>query len=290
MQKLRYNVIEKLIANNVTSSEIDFLLYVSRYQNEKGIAKGIYYRDLCKTLGVSFQTFYDLKASLCVKGIIKAEKNSYYDWDITILDNDCTDPASYQEGYINTNHDIFYNPTFFTMKSGAKILAMIFLKISFSGRGSYNIGVSKFYDKYTKLLGVTKRIVQNYMQLLKSFFSIGIKEKQYWITPLAKVYRSNGARTEANNYRNHLGNVICRRGKIKQYTNAALKDTVDLLKQYTGSVNGQSGLLEELLVNAVRKSVERANEGVKNTTKWIRELKPKLVHKCLLDELREYAF
>lgn len=290
MQKLKYNVLDKLILNNVTSAEIDFLLYVSRYQNDKGVSKGIYYRNMCKEIGISFQSFYDLKTSLTEKRIIKAEKNSYYDWDITILDNDCSDPESYQEGYINTNHNIFYSSDFYSMKAGAKLLAMEFMKISFSGRGCYNIGSSKFYDKYTKIFKVTKRVIQNYMQDLKSFFSIGLKEKQYWITPLAKVRRNIGSRTEASNYRSHIGDVICRRGKIKSVTKDALKDTVDLLKQYKASVNGEVEVLEELLVQAIKKSLEKANEGIRNTSKWIRELKPKLVHKYLIEQLKEYAF
>ena len=39
MQKLSVIVLEKMIKANVTSKEIDFLLYIARFQNEYGIIK-----------------------------------------------------------------------------------------------------------------------------------------------------------------------------------------------------------------------------------------------------------
>jgi len=297
VQKLRYEILDKLIESNVTSTEIDFLIYVSRYQNDSGIARGIYYKDLCSELGISFQSFYDLKASLSTKGIIKAEKHSYFDWDIEILDNDFSN-VDYEEvdengkkkvKYINTNHNIFYQKEFYGLKANEKILAMDFMKNCLSGYGSHDIGTQNFYDKYTNLLGVTKRMLQSYMQALKCFFSIGIKDKKYWITPLANVRRKFGAKTEIETYRGHIGEIICRRSKIKTVKEQEKKDTVDLLKQYLKSVNGQIDKLEDLLFIAVQKSIEKANAGVHNVYKWVRQLQPKLVHLCLREQLEEIA-
>jgi hypothetical protein len=264
-------------------AEIDFIIFISRYQNEFGIIKGVYYKEVCKELEVSYQTFYDIKNSLISKNIIKAVKGSYTDWDIQIIDNDCSDPESFEEGYINTNHDIFYNKDFFSLKVGEKLLAMEFIKIASAGvRGSYNIGVKKFYEKYMDMFKVTKRVMQNYLHSLKRFFSIGIKEKQYWITPLAKVYRSFGSkRTEVDNYNKHLGETICRRERVK-FTEQTLKDTVDLLKQYRNNLLDQA---EEILQKAVRQSIEKANDNIKNQSKWTRLLQPKLVHKVLKGNL-----
>ncbi len=85
MQKLSVIVLEKMIKANVTSKEIDFLLYIARFQNEYGIIQGIYYRDIMDYIHVSHQTFYDCKKSLEEKGIIECVKNSYYDWDIELI-------------------------------------------------------------------------------------------------------------------------------------------------------------------------------------------------------------
>lgn len=284
MQKLKLTVLDKMIEKRCTNAEIDFVLYISRFQNDMGIISGVYYKEISAELGISYQKFYDLKLSLIEKDIIRVNKENYYDWNIKILDNDFSYPESYNEGYINTNHDIFYKKEFFNMKAGEKLLAMQFMKISFSGRGSYNIGVNKFYDKYTTLFNVTKRVIQNYMTSLKAFFSIGVKEHQYWITPLAKIYRSNGAtynRSEVDTYNKHVGQVICRREKIA-YSLQSLRDTVNLLKQYRKTLLDKA---EEVLSIAVRKSIEKINENIRNRHKWKRELQPKLVHKILLDEI-----
>lgn len=284
MQKLKLIVLDKMIEKKCTNAEVDFILYISRFQNNQGIIKGVYYKEIAKELEISYQKFYDLKESLIAKDIIRVTKESYSDWNIKILDNDFTYPESYKEGYINTNHDIFYKREFFNMKAGEKLLAMQFMKISFSGRGSYNIGVNNFYEKYTKLFDVTKRVIQNYMTALKAFFSIGVKERQYWITPLSKVYRSNGAtynRAEVDTYNKHIGQVICRREKI-EYTKQTLQDTVDLLKQYSKTLLDRA---EEVLCNAVKKSIAKANESIRNKYKWKRVLQPKLVHKMLQEEI-----
>lgn len=287
MQKLKYAVLANMIEKNCTSAEVDFIVYLTRFQNDYGKVKGVYYKEICNELGISHQTFYDLKKTLGEKGILRAGKKSYFDWDIEIVGNQFPNQESYSEGYINMNHDIFYNKDFFSMKAGEKLLAMHFLKISFSGRGSYNIGVEKFYVEYAKLFNVTKRVIQNYMTTLKRFFSIGVKERQYWITPLAKVYRSIGAahqRTDDSNYNKQLGKAICRRQKIK-FNKDTLTDTMNLLKQYRKDFKDRMDELEELLVQAIKKSIEKANEKIKNPRKWERVLQPKLVHKFLSSEL-----
>ena len=282
MQKLKVCVLDSMFEKKLTKAEIDFIILISRYQNDRGIVEGVYYKEICSVLEISNQSFYDIKRALIEKNIIQAVKGSYTDWNIQIVNNDCSDPESFKDNYINTNHDMFYTKEFFSMKAGEKLLAMQFMKIAQAGRGSYNIGVSKFYDKYTQLLGITKRVLQNYMSSLKEFFSIGIKNKQYWITPLAKVFRKYGSgRTEVKNYNKHVGETICRREKVN-YNEHTLEDTVDLLKQYRNILLDKA---EAILHKAVKLSLEKANENVKNPYKWKRVLQPKLVHRILKDVL-----
>ena len=96
-----------MIKANVTSKEIDFLLYIARFQNEYGIIKGIYYRDIMDYIHVSHQTFYDCKKSLEEKGIIECVKNSYYDWDIVILDNNFKGKENYGRGYVSLHKSLW---------------------------------------------------------------------------------------------------------------------------------------------------------------------------------------
>jgi len=288
MQKLKYSVLDKMILNKCTSAEVNFICHIAKYQKDDGTVQGVYYKKICEELDCADQTFYDVMKSLEKKKIIKRVKASYYDWDIVILDNDFTEAikrkfSEEEDRYINLNHDIFYKKEFMGLKAGEKLLAMKFLIICFSGKGSYNLGLKKFYKDYMKLFGVTKRALQNYLKNLKIFFSIGVKDKQYWITPLVSVYKKIGnKRTDDSIYNPHFGEVICRRVKIK-FTKKTLKDTVDLLSQYRSIFLDQ---VETVVHKAILRSIEKANIGIR-TSKWIRELQPKLVHKMIQEEINE---
>lgn len=52
MEKISVEVLEKMMKKRLTKREVDFVLYVGRFQNEYGMAHGIYYRDLCKEVGL----------------------------------------------------------------------------------------------------------------------------------------------------------------------------------------------------------------------------------------------
>ena len=281
MQKIKLFVLDKMIEKKVTAAEIDFIINISHYQDDKGNVKGVYYKNICNSLKISYQKFYDLKVSLVNKNIIRVYKEDYTDWNVQILDNDFSYPESYKEGYINTNHEIFYCEDFLNLKAGEKLLAMQFLKISNAGRGSYNIGVEKFYKKYTTVFSVTKRVIQNYITKLRKFFSIGIKEHQYWITPLARVFKKDNAPSDANVLHKHIGHLICRREKV-QYNSKSFKDAITLMKQYGTVLHEQ---ILEVFCLAVKKSIQKANEHIKNKSKWNRILQPKLVHKMLKEEI-----
>lgn len=87
MQKIKYGVLDKLLRADLSRAEMDFILHISHYQDDTGCVSGIYYRDICEALQISYQTFYDVLRSLQAKEIIKVDKAFYGDWDVTILDN-----------------------------------------------------------------------------------------------------------------------------------------------------------------------------------------------------------
>lgn len=100
MEKISVEVLEKMMKKRLTKREVDFVLYVGRFQNEYGMAHGIYYRDLCKEVGLSFQGFYDCMRALQRKGIIEFQKRTYFDYDIEILDNSFAGNENYGRGYV----------------------------------------------------------------------------------------------------------------------------------------------------------------------------------------------
>lgn len=286
MQMIKNSIIDKMIAARLTSNEIDFLIYVSRFQDFDGHVSGIHYKEVCEAMNMSYQGFYDVKNSLEEKGFIRSEKSNRIDHDITILNNEFKRDEDYNEGYVKTDHNIFYMDEFFTLKAGAKLLAMYMMKVTRSGKGSFQIGVDKFYDEksgYPKRFGVSKRVMRTYLMEIKEFFSIGIKDKKYFITPKKIVYRKPGQDSQEKVFIQHNVEVIMRRNKIKDVCNKAKEDVCKLYNQYKNDAKGEQRAILEVLKTAVERSLEVLNINEKRIVK--RDLKPKLVHMIVKQEL-----
>ncbi len=279
MQKLKNRVLDKMLQAHLTKAEVDIILEISHYQDESGKIYGVYYKDVCETIGISYETFYVTIRSLADKGLIKLQKDFRGDWDIIIVDNDFSYPEALKEGYISTGHDIFYNEAFKTLKANEKLLAMQFLKIGGAGK-RYHIGANLLYEKYAALLSVTKRTIQVYLGRLREFFSIGIKDKMYWITPLVSVFKDN-APTDMDNYAEHLVDVACRRNKAI-YSGRGKQDMMQLVKQYVQELKSKTA---QVFLRAVSGSLEKGNKDIPDKRKWNRELNPKFVHKLIRNEL-----
>lgn len=285
MRKLKAQITDNLIAAKATSAEIDFVLYLSHYQNDAGIVRGVYYQDVCEALSISPQTFYNVKKSLEEKGIIRVAKNFYADWDIQIVGNDFSEcelhPGKPADNYLNTSLDIFYNQEFYQMKANEKLMAMLYVRIAGAGSPNYHIGTAHFYDKYTKLFGVKKRTLQDYLSGIKKFFAIGVKNREYWISPLRKKAGKTNALTDKAERAKQIGNSICRRFRLEE-AKKAYKAVKELTEQYTYSVKGD---IEYHISNAVQEVLCRIN----NTTeppKWKKRLmNQKLLHKVFLELL-----
>ena len=227
--KIKYALLDKL--NSLTNKEVDFILYVARYQDDYGCIRGMYYRDVCENADMCKQTFYDTLRSLQAQGIITYSRVNQ-DYDITILDNDFSYPGAYHEGYINVSRQVFHTRRFHELKAKEKLLLLHFMKITHSASGSYQIGTGKLYTKYMQLLGVTKRVLRGYLHSLKKFFAIGIKDGKYFISYLRTVFNDRVEVSETDQYMRHLVGVSCRRAKIKNCAPAAVKDVVTIMKQY----------------------------------------------------------
>lgn len=275
MQKLKNSVLDKMLLADLTKAEVDFMLEISHYQDVSGKIYGLYYKAVCKAIDISYETFYVTMRSLAEKGFICFEKACYGDWDIKINGNDFSYPGALQEGYISTGHDIFYNKGFRELKAKEKLLAMQFIKIAGAGK-RYHIGVNLFYEKYAGMLQVAKRTIQVYLGRLKKFFSIGIKDKMYWITPLVAVFKNNAPK-DIDRFSEHLSRVACRRNRAT-YTEENLQNTKDLIKQYADS--NKTGIAR-MFLSAVKRSIEKTNETVRKKNKWNRQLNPKFIHKLI---------
>lgn len=81
--QIKYGLLERM--RNISSIEMNFLLYVARFQNLKGCVIGVHHKDVEDGAGICKQSFYSAMRGLESRGIIRAEKGDRSDWDITIL-------------------------------------------------------------------------------------------------------------------------------------------------------------------------------------------------------------
>lgn len=282
MQKLQLGIIKKLVERNATSAEIDFLLYVSRFQNNYGTAEGIHYKEACEELSFSVQTFYDVKNSLEEKGIISCEKRSYSDHDITILDNVFVTTEDYKKGYLNTNYNVFNCRQFKELTAGAKLLTMDIMKNNLAGGNSYHIGTKKFFKEYKERYHVCERTLRDYLKMLRLIFSIGIKDREYYFT-VRKFARTKDNKVEDQNYRDNSVNVAVRRNRIKQMRPEDKKELDNMLCRYATEIKQRFGMFS--LSDIVTKSIEKINVGNENKRTWKRILKPNLIHRLMRKDL-----
>lgn len=281
-QKLKSRTFENIIQADLTSAELNFIVYLSHFQNDFGTIIGVYYKDICEAINVSYQTFYDALRNLSSKGIISYEKRNYDDWDITILNNDFSYEEAVKEGYISMGHAIFDDPAFYALKAPEKILAIHIMRASGAGARRYCIGADNFYDKFCGLLKVSRRVIRGYLKRLKKFFSIGVKDSKIWVTLLKRtVTDTDTTRTDKESYSWHIARVIWRRNHIKE-NKTVFQDTFNLIKQYAGEYKDA---IADHIGNALQRSIALRNQRVKYTYKWNREINPKYVHLLLKEEL-----
>lgn len=283
-----------MIEENLTSAEINFILHISHYQDDAGNVLGVYYKDIMKSLHISTQKFYDILQSLEEKGLIQVEKHFYSDWDIRILNNDFTDKKAFKDGYLSTQHNIFYSQDFLRLKAGEKLLAMNLLKVNFTKEdadytksNSYCIGVKKFYDKYEDKFKTTKRVIQGYLTKLRKWFSVGIKNGSYYISALDRVFKKSSCPTDAKAYQGHIGGVACRRERLN-YTKETFKDAAALATQFAKQL--KAPMIGKVFLKAVKESIEIVNESCRDKYKWNRTLQPKMVNKCIVENIAAMGF
>lgn len=283
MQKIKNSVIKKCIEQKLTSKEIDFLIYISHYQDSSGNIMGVYYRDVCNALSLSIQSFYDIKASLVKKGIISVYKKSEIDWDIRIEDNDFS-MENYGDGYISTNSRVFYTTEFLQMKVGAKLMLMDLMRLTYSNRGRFVITSENFYKKYMELFSVTKRVVRKYLAQIRQFFNVQLCGSKYIIFPTASV-KEKGKKHDDEIFNEKVIETLCRRNRIKDIKAKQIKDTAALISQYRAIAMLKGKSIMDAMECALKGSLEAINRYLSSKEKYRRDLRPALIHKVLREQL-----
>lgn len=276
--RIKYSLLPKL--RNLTNREMDFFLYLARCQDRAGLVIGVHNQEVCRATGMCKQSFYTSMRGLEAKNIISCTKKDN-DYDVLILGNDFPEKDTWKEGYISLQRKVFHQKQFKGLKSNEKYMLMELLKRSNeSSKSSYHIYTYNFYAKFKDLLGVTKRVIRAYLHAMKKFFSIGIKNGQYYITYRRSVFHQKIDRHVDDQDYEYFVKAQCRRNRIR-YTADSLKDTADLFKTYRPLYAGIDLTLRELremVADAICKSVE-------NKEPLDRRLNQKYVHKLLREDL-----
>ena len=285
MQKLKNSIIDKMLSSHLSRAEVDFILYLSHYQDDKGKIYGVYYRDVCAALGISYETFYVTIDSLVAKGFLRCEKASYSDFDLTILGNDFSQPGAYQDGYLSTGHAIFFDKDFMALKAGAKLLALKILVITgATNSGKYYIAVEGFFEKYARCLQVTRRTIRTYLTKLRTFFSLTLSGKFYLFRPKSDKCFAEREQcilpSDQERFAEQLTRTACRRNRAT-YTDRDYKDTKALIRQYLAKLRTD---MAKVFLAAVERSISQHNDSAANKYKWDRRLNPKFIHKLILQK------
>lgn len=264
--KIKYALLEKLLP--LTNKEIDFFMYIVRFQDDQGHIIGLYYQDVCNAIGICKQTFYNTLQSLKKKGIITyTHSDQSHDYDIMILENDFPCRESYHEGYVNVARRIFYSKQFKKLKAKEKVLLLLFLRVTHDNGSTYQIGTDKFYKKYMKLLGVAKRVLRGYLHSLKKFFAIGVKDGKYFITYLASIFNPRLQETEKAQKQYYLVKINCRRNKIKTAEPEAIKETAKLIDQYRSyAVENDQNIIDLLCSCMYRSAAGKKDASLSSKT------------------------
>lgn len=175
------NKISKTLLNRIykdkkmTSDELSFFIYICKIADDKGMCKGVYYREVVEEIGISISQFYIVKKRLEDRGYIVCSKEYTQDIDIYINDNsyviedDDGNEIECYANYLNLNREAF-SKEFYDLKVGAK---KILLDIMYLGaiRKDKVKGYAKLwrapkseYIAYSDRFGIDIRTVKQYFK------------------------------------------------------------------------------------------------------------------------------
>ena len=291
MQKIKYELIKRIIKEPLTSLEFNFLLYLAKICDQKGEVSGIYYSSIKKELECSSAKFYQLRDSLTDKGFITWEKNHGADIDIKLIGNDFTvDGEVVYKDYLNINISILNDKSFLALRVGAKKMALELIKRAIAGQNNkiWYIPYNQ-YKKYATMINVSIRMITSYFNDLKKWIHIGhniqSKNKLYdVVTILAGAVKTpqcigtkrgqcKSIEIYPEQYQHqHMVETFCRRNKIK--TNKLnLRDTAGLMQQYYKAAKE----LGKSIFNMLVKAISNTSSG---------ELNSISVHKALINIIK----
>jgi len=202
MTKLGLHILEKMMSFDkkgkslFTKTEVLFLIWLSRLQDDDGSVFGVHYKNASRDLGICFQSFYDVIKSLEKKGVIETDwygKHGY--WNFRILDNDYSSGNYSEKPYLNTNHLILHRPEFYNLSLNQIVIVLNIIKImNFGSRNSKNNNISLRLETLMRWTGKSRRSVLKMikgMSSIKHFLSFDVEGDNVFIPLGFNKFRLN---------------------------------------------------------------------------------------------------
>ena len=276
--KLKYKLIDKLAG--LSRKELDFLLYIVRFQDETGKVEGVYYKDVCWHTGMCKQTFYNILSSLSQKGIIRFERicsEENQDYNILILDNDFSYLESYREGYVSLNRKLFRRLAWRQLKAREKYMLLDLMRYTCTGQKRFTVTRKDFFERYTDSFQSSCQVIRTYLPHLKKLFSFRFSRGIYTIEYRQELdHFQENKKTGAEQRREYNACVLFRRSGEKAATQWQIKEVADLIAQYTNKARIAGKNLSKLLLAALMKARQETGKEFFDI---------KLIHRLLRNSL-----
>lgn len=215
----------KKILDKCTKKEIDLIIYLGQFQDEKGVIKGIEYKDVLKEVEICKSTFYLLIYSLEKKGIIKINyTHNYKYWEMVILNNEFNNSTDYKKGYFKLNFAVLHSKAFKQMTKSEKIIVINIINLNFNREF---IKVS--FNKIRLWTGKSLRSCKKFIETIRNVFNLTIKNGTIIISTFAGF--ENNTKSEKDILNRHLITYKLKKGKNPINEND-IKDVLILIKQY----------------------------------------------------------
>ncbi|MCT4662700.1 MAG: hypothetical protein N4A40_12635 [Tissierellales bacterium] len=231
--KLSKKIINKIMSERMTTTEISLLLHIALKQDVYGNVDGLYYKDVCLELGVVTQSFLNALTGLQEKGFIYIKSSKSDAWDVRILNNQFKDNSDYAKGYLNINHKVLFTWDFKRLKANEKKLCLKILSIYDPSKRI--MPSAKTIADWLGIKSQSMAIIYSYCYNIRNFFPntrvMGKKGPLVKFDMSIAKYPVEFRHTANNHYLLHKIKHICRQKHVN-YTTADLNDLVILINQY----------------------------------------------------------
>lgn len=208
--------------NNVTSKEIDLLIFLCQICDQKGYIDELSYLEIKDYTNMCTKSIYNSLKGLKDKGYISYDAATYGYYNIQIIDNDFSDSSHDKKGYLNVNRDSFIKgtssyATFFKLSVFEKKV-YLFILVNYSRTYGYRA----FIKSIGQMLGLkNKMLIESYLTSIipllgADYFEVKKSKQKYKRAERIMVINSNLSSFNSNSSIYH-GQITYEKRELDRY-------------------------------------------------------------------------